>query len=428
MISPQLPPIPQCVTDEPLNRRQWLIASAFGACATQIAFFDSPLFGQDTLEPGSRAVKSTPDEADDNQPLEERFVFHDEKQKPRETLGKVLVEAVDGSLLIQGIDSRIWRVSAQRLKSRTPTKKAFAPISKPDLGQQLVQELGAGFRTHITEHYVLCTNASEAYARWCGGLFERLETAFQSYWNHRDRGFKTVAPQFPLVALIFQQQSQFAEFATVDVGPDVASVPGYFSILTNRIVLYDLAFDKRGQAAKSAAEIEQRLGAVIYNVATMIHEATHQIAFNCGLHTRLADNPLWLTEGMATYFETPDLKSKTGWKTAGLLNKNRLQRFKEFLSKRREPDSLTRLIRNDERLTNPETAEDAYAESWALTYFLIRKKPSAYVEYLTFLASKKPLDYPTPEERVEQFVKIFGNVRTLDAEFIKYIKPLRLSP
>ena len=48
---------------------------------------------------------------------------------------------------------------------------------------------------------------------------------------------------------------------------------------------------------------------------TVIHEATHQIAFNCGLHTRYADNPLWLTEGMALYFETPDLRSRSGWRT-----------------------------------------------------------------------------------------------------------------
>ncbi|MDB5390169.1 MAG: hypothetical protein JWM11_5815 [Planctomycetaceae bacterium] len=333
------------------------------------------------------------------------------------------MEGQDKSLLIQGIDSRIWAVSAERLQGRKPTGKPFAPISKADLGAQLVREMGPGFRTHLTEHYVLCTNTSEAYTRWCGTLLERLATAFLLYWNHPDRNFKTTAPPFPLVALIFQQQTQFAEFATVDVGPDVAAVPGYFSSYSNRIVLYDLAFDKQNPQANSPEVIEQRL-ARSFNVATMVHEATHQIAFNCGLHTRLADNPRWLTEGMATYFETPDLKSKTGWKTAGQVHKTYLKRFKEF-AKRRGEDSLKQLISKDERLTTAELAGDAYAESWALTYFLIRKKPQEYVKYLTMLAAKQPLEYLTPKERLQEFTNVFGDLRTVDAEFIKYIKTVK---
>src|SRR5262245_20690259 len=31
---------------------------------------------------------------------------------------------------------------------------------------------------------------------------------------------------------------------------------------------------------------------------TMIHEATHQVAFNTGLHSRLGCNPKWVVEGL----------------------------------------------------------------------------------------------------------------------------------
>jgi hypothetical protein len=402
-VSDEVPVPDRLIREHSVNRRQWLIASAFAACATQIPFLDDPLFADEKRE---------------------TFVFQDEKGKSQEIIGQVLVEAVDGSLLLQGNDSRIWRVSAKQLQDRPTIEKPFVPISKTELGKQLLREMGPGFLVHATEHYVLCTNTSEAYARWCGVLFERLAAAFQTYWTHSSRNFKIIAPEFPLVALIFEQQPQFAEFATTDVGPELATVPGYFSILTNRIVLYDFAFDKRKKGPRSAEQIEERLNAVSYNVATMIHEATHQIAFNYGMHTRLADNPLWLTEGMATFFETPDLKSKTGWKTAGQVNKSRLKRWKEFLE-RREADSLTLLIRTDERLTTVETAVDAYAESWAFTYFLIRKKPAQYVKYLTFLAAKKPLEYPKPEERVAEFEEIFGAVKTLDVEFLRYAKTVR---
>ena len=36
---------------------------------------------------------------------------------------------------------------------------------------------------------------------------------------------------------------------------------------------------------------------------TIIHEATHQTAYNVGVHARFADQPRWLVEGLAMMFE-----------------------------------------------------------------------------------------------------------------------------
>ena len=88
-------------------------------------------------------------------------------------------------------------------------------------------------------------------------------------------------------------------------------------------------------------------------VATIIHEATHQIAFNCGLQTRFADIPLWVSEGIAVYFETPDLTNSKGWKEIGAVNRPRLDRFREYLT-RRPADSLSTLISDDTRLRDSE--------------------------------------------------------------------------
>src|SRR5213076_2929676 len=99
-----------------------------------------------------------------------------------------------------------------------------------------------------------------------------------------------------------------------------------YSIQSNRIVLYDLTAGPDSRPAKTLDDITRKIGQSPFNVATVVHEATHQIAFNSGLHTRQADNPLWLTEGMAMYFETPDLSSKSGWKTVGVLNDLRLRK------------------------------------------------------------------------------------------------------
>lgn len=385
-----------------LNRRQWLAITAGTALIHSL-----PLPAEEAPSPTEAC----------------RYTFEDRQKRNREITARILVEAQDGGLLLQGVDGRIWQVPPDRLQQRKKVDKPFTALTGEELGRQVVQEMGPGFQSLVSERYVLCTNASEPYALWCGTLLERLATAFRAYWKQRE--FATVVPPFPLVAIIFQRQTQFAEFATADAGPDVATVPGYFSIPTNRIVLRDLTESSRGQPVRSAEEIEQRLGNAQYNVATMIHEATHQIAFNCGLHTRMADNPLWLTEGMATFFETPDLRSKTGWNTAGKINRPRLQRFKEYLAQRRAKDSLESLVRNDTRFIAADTAEDAYSESWALTYFLIRKEASDYVKYLTRISQKEPLELATVDQRLAEFQAAFGEPGRLDAEFLRYIKTLR---
>jgi hypothetical protein len=347
----------------------------------------------------------------------ERIAWNDENKQPHEIPGRVLVEAEDGGLLLQGQDGRLWTIDKPELVSREAAGEPFRPISAAVLGKQLQAGLGAKFEVVVTKHYVICTSASREYARWCGALFERLYTSFHNYW--KQRGMKLSEPEFPLVALVFAGEKEFAAFATKDAGADAATAKGYFSIGTNQMVMYDLTAGAKGN-------ITAILEAAPYNIATVIHEATHQIAFNSGMHVRYADNPLWLVEGMAMYFETPDLTSKSGWKTVGVINDLRLGQFQEFAAERRKPDSLTTLVASDARFNDPDQMSDAYAEAWALTHFLIRTKKDAYVKYLTKLAAKPRLVWNSPEERLAEFRTAFGDdFGQLNSDLLKHLKKLR---
>jgi hypothetical protein len=160
-------------------------------------------------------------------------------------------------------------------------------------------------------------------------------------------------------------------------------------------------------------------------VATIIHEATHQLAYNCGFHERLADIPLWVSEGLAVYFETPDLESTRGWRNIGGIHPTRLERFRQYVA-RRQPDSLITLITDDDRFRHPQTADDAYAEAWALTYFMIRRYANEYHEYLGLMARKAPLVEFTADERLAIFKSVFGqDLQALDAEFVDYMRTAR---
>jgi hypothetical protein len=129
---------------------------------------------------------------------------------------------------------------------------------------------------------------------------------------------------------------------------------------------------------------------------------------------------------MAMYFETPDLSTKTGWGTAGVVNDLRLGQFREFAGQRRQPDSLVTLISSDARFTDAEQMADAYAEAWALSHFLIRTKKEAYVKYLGMLAGKSRLVWNAPEERLQEFRAAFGDDLTkLNDDLLKHVRKLK---
>lgn len=348
----------------------------------------------------------------------EKVSFLDDKQHAHEALGCVLIEAEDGGILFLEQDARLRSIEKPQIKARSATGEDFAPLSADAAALKLKEELGSAFAIHKTKHYVIAYDTSKPYAQWCGGMFERLYSAFHSYWKQRD--FELHEPEFPLIAVVLRDEKSFAEFATRDVGPENATAKGYFNVGSNRMVLYDLS--GTGGKVRDEEEVARKLQAGPFNVATLVHEATHQIAFNSGMHTRYADNPVWLTEGMAMYFETPDLSRTAGWKTVGALNPLRSRQFKAYL-KKRPADSLTSLLESDTRLTAPETYAEAYAEAWALTYFLARTRKVEYTAYLKKIAAKPRLVWDKPAERVADFRAAFGDdLSKLDAEFVKYMR------
>lgn len=340
--------------------------------------------------------------------------------KPIQTVsGRILLKAEDGGVLLQERNGVLWTVTPVQLKSLQKSREVFKPFTHAQLSKQLQREFGKGFHVHTTKHYVICSDTGIAYSKWCGALFERLARAFRSHWKSSE--LKLHDPEFPLVVVIFKNRKDFARYAINDAGASVAQALGYFSMRTNRIALFDLTEGKG--TGQTATEISRKILSSSFNVATVIHEATHQIAFNAGMHTRYADNPLWLTEGMAMYFETPDLRSRQGWRTAGRANPLRLRQFRDYLMKRRPPNALASLLSSDKRLIEAKTSADAYAEAWALTYFLVKTRKKAYRQYLAVIAKKPRLIWDSPEQRLQVFKKAFGSdLEKLDRAFVRYFR------
>ena len=345
-------------------------------------------------------------------------------EKAQRVSGRVLIEAQDGGLLVQSRDGVLWTIPPGEQIGRSSDAVPFAPFDRDEAAKRVLAELPDGFRVHQTANYLIFYDTSPGYAQWCGSLFERLYMAFTNFW--RRKGFEIHPPEFPLAAIVFADRNAYLRHSRPELGDAAEAIVGYYAMLTNRMTMYDLtgveALGLTEGRGRSAAQINLILSQPNsqYAVATIVHEATHQIAFNCGLHTRLSDCPLWFSEGVAVYFETPDLSSARGWRGIGAVNHPRLERFRRYLAAR-PADSLETLIRDDARFRDPARALDAYAEAWALTYFLIRQHPKKYIAYMSMLSQKKPLLQDGPNRRIDEFRTIFGDLRQLDAEFLRYI-------
>ncbi|MEO8268679.1 MAG: DUF1570 domain-containing protein, partial [Aureliella sp.] len=148
-----------------------------------------------------------------------------------------------------------------------------------------------------------------------------------------------------------------------------------------------------------------------------------QLAYNSGLQIRLADNPLWLSEGIAMFFETPDANNPKGWGAIGKVNPHNMRLFAQYIPQR-PADSLLTLISQDQPLRDAETSSQAYPESWALTYYLMTLKNKQFVAYLKELADQSPLAAEASDrERIELFKKHFGaDITELDNDLIKFYR------
>jgi hypothetical protein len=342
----------------------------------------------------------------------------------RELAGKLEVEAEDGGVMLLTADGVLWPLPKEEIISRKSDDKPFVPLTAGEIAKKLTAELPDGFKIHQTKNYLICYNTSPAYAQWVGGLFERLNSAFYNYWTRR--GIEMRQPEFPLVALVFDSKASYAQHARGELGDATNSIIGYYSLKTNRMTMYDLTGVEEfgGGKLATAARVNQILSkpGAERTVATIVHEATHQLAFNSGLQVRYADIPMWVSEGLAIYFETPDLESKTGWRNIGGVNRVNLVNYRKAAADGKLV-SLEQLLSDDKRFRDPTSAATAYAQAWALNYWLLKTRGDDYVKYLQAQAAQAPLVTLEPAERLKQFEdNLGGELTTIEADFLRYMR------
>ena len=336
--------------------------------------------------------------------------------------GEILVEAQDGGVLFQNRQGKLWLVQPNELIEKVDNDDVPKPLDSDELSKEILKELPDGFRVYETKHFVICYNTSKSYAKWIGSLYERLYRGFSGYWRTK-RGWKIDEPDRPLPVIVFSNKEDYSRYVKTELGQDVGSMVAYYNLVTNRVVMFDLT----GHGKATDSQIKRFLASQnsLNMIATVVHEGTHQLIFNSGIQTRLADTPLWVNEGLAMYFETPDLRSTSGWRSIGKVNRPRLVQFRNNISKGKMI-ALADLIGDDKVFRNESLASDAYAQAWALNYFLLKKNSKKYVIYLQKLSKKSRLKVDERETRIKDFEESMGkDLLEIEKDFIKYMRTVR---
>jgi hypothetical protein len=157
----------------------------------------------------------------------------------------------------------------------------------------------------------------------------------------------------------------------------------------------------------------------------VVHEATHQMAFNTGIHSRYTQPPLWVAEGLATMFEgVVGAGEASDGPPRARANLSRLAAFRAGVAPNHRPEMLSEMVATD-RLFRAAPAA-AYAEAWALTFYLVETQPARYAEYLARTARRPAFERYTSKQRTADFTSVFGDDwRMLEARLLRFMEELR---
>jgi hypothetical protein len=293
-------------------------------------------------------------------------------------------------------DGQCLELASRDAKDHVPLGEAFRSYSQAQIRGQLLREFAKGYEVSGVGHYL---------------VVHPLYRSFVHYFAAR--GWQLSEPQFPLIAVVYARPADFHQTAKNEGLTPSSNLLGYYSPITNRILLYDVTAGKSG--------IDWTV-----NAETIVHEASHQSAFNTGVHSRFGQTPRWVAEGLGTMFEARGVwQSRAYPNQADRINRNLLAGYRQYAaSGNRKPGAIAALVSSDRLYdTHP---QHAYPEGWALSFFLSETEPKKYCRYLAQTAVSPSFTLYRSPQRLKDFTDVFGSdLVMLDARLQRFIAGLR---
>ena len=239
-------------------------------------------------------------------------------------------------------------------------------------------------------HFVVLTDSSERDARQVASQFERMHLVFHTLFPTKGDDSD---PPIVVLALRDRRGMEALE-PQAYLGGGKVDLTGFFVRAPEKNYILVRLDAKREHA-----------------FATVYHEYTHYML------RKAAWLPLWLNEGLAQFYENTDIDDKTAW--LGQANMERLQYLNH-----NDLLPVAALLRIDSRSPyyhDEQMGSVFYAESWALTHYLIVSDRLAGThrihDYAQMLARG--------EDPVTAARQAFGNLDNLQAGLDAYLMQRR---
>lgn len=307
-----------------------------------------------------------------------------------------------------------------------------------------------------TAHFVTLSDCDATWTREKSALLERTHHQFFRWVSQI--GLDLLPPERKLLCIIFRDYEQYRSFAQRVDNVDAPWAGGYFATRANRVVLFDdrnspsivEAMSKLAEHERKVAETRERARQTARNgmqsmadslnagadrleaeirankerirahaermsTAKTIHESVHMLSYNTGLQQPGRVYPFWISEGLATAFETGDPARPFG-------PRERYQPREDSFDRVMEEG---RLIPLEKVVTvaagiagADELGDPVYAQSYLLFVYLSRTAPDSMKRYLREL-NRLPNGYYTPEYHLTLFENHFGRVDAVERAMMR---------
>lgn len=284
-------------------------------------------------------------------------------------------------------DGRISRLPVTDIQELKLVSAQYKPFDTEEFRQKLNREFGAKYQVSVTTDFMVVhpPGSPRKWAQPFQDLYHRFRIYFES------RGVKLQQPKSKMVAVVLRTRNEYDRFIK-NYHQTLNNTVGYYNPSSNRIITYDQGSEGRDWMDSSE---------------TIIHEATHQTAYNIGIHRRYGNPPKWITEGLAQLFEAKGIHNSQHFsRQSDRINKQCLQHLKTYYRQEKVAGQIESLVVSD-NLFRTDT-QRAYTISWGLAFFLAESYPKKYAAFLANDAARKAFRRYSSSERANDFADYFG--------------------
>ena len=332
------------------------------------------------------------------------FVYLDQDGN-EQTVEAKLAGTGQGAMALEKADGQITLVAESFVRDRKPAAGPD-PVDAKGMVKVLEDHFGADHvRTSIDEPFVIALVLSApldrrserqvtGFVTRASRFMSNVETVFTRFM--KDMRIPLRDPDYPLVLLIFESDTDFNRYATRVTGGNGLSasrMAGFYSSLTNWLAVRMSSCD---------------------SFEVPLHEAIHQQMYN-RVFQRLAPIPVWFDEGIATGFESNGERIDVH---PARVN----SRYARQAKQRAGQLTWESVISDDSAFRGDILAGDAYTNAWCLHWTLVKRFRDQYRDYVISLAAREPLQELTENERLRSFEAAFGTtVSEMFADFPRFL-------